>query len=556
MDPSIEKLGLPVVDAASVPRTADLLVGWLRTFWTKLYRDRNFAKGLQGSRAIRCAQLYLDVLENARLLDHSKAPVFHRERWYPIVVRENLRNRAEAARARLGDAGIVLGEGPVEGFDEQIAIGEYTESSEFVAYALPDDVRTVAGCIVDSIASPNVVLHEGRDFRLSRKSIVLRKSVDPFAEGSGFPVFDVPATPESEETREAVLWACDALVDRDYLFRHVGYAVGLETPSDETSANLVRAVWDATTEGLSIENLHRVLGALCMVPCVESDGERVESIVDAEGSKAVVTDRRVYMLSGDAELRDGVHVGAVLSQGDFLDTTVRIYPFVVDADRVKAYSGYELERFKRDVSSLSIPGALISGDSSGFYVDWTERDVVCEGQDANDNPKLRFDLGLDPSADAAYWQGVWAKYERRGESMAGCFDDLDDGPHEAGSVVGTVVPIRFFLRNLVGANTLIVVVDTDRIPEDAPLYDPGAFHAFRKLVPSYVRLYFVEHGTTVDDEFGGEDDGGQTDVSATVDADGGYVDEDDDAFDAPEDDLVSSKWTRKCRDSDKEDYDD
>ena len=545
MDQDTVDTGTPDIPPEFASDAAGILLGWLRTFWTKLYKDKDFAKQLQGSRAERCAQLYLDVLENVHLLDHSKAPVYHRERWYPIVVRKNRVNKADATIVRLGDDGVQLSTDPLDGFDEQLRLGEHSSAAATVAYELADDVRSVATCIVDNIVSPNVFLVDGTDFRVGRRSIVLRKDLDPFSGSGVFPVFDVPETPDEPETQEAVLWACDAMIDRDFLTDHSGYAIGLEAESTVENSRLVKAVWDATTEGLSIVNLKRILAALCLVPCIAEDEERVETVIETSDGKTVVTDKNVYTLEPQVELLPDVRAGSTLRKGSFLDTSVRIYPFVVFPDNVLGYSGFELTRFRQDVASLSIPGALISGDSSdGFYVSWDAKQVVCEGLDGNGNPMLRFDLGMGGDAEDAYWSGVWGKYEASGRSMAECFDAVS-GPYDRGRVCGTVVPIRFFLRNLVGANTLIVVVDTDRIPENAPLYNPNFFNALRKLVPSYVRLYFVEHGTVIDEENGNTVDTGsaEDDVEQTVSFGLDYEDE----YGYSSDDLISSKWTRKCR---------
>lgn len=539
---------LPAVPVEQIPDTADLLIRWLRTFWTKLYKDKQFIKHLQASRAHTCAQLYLDILENINLLDHNNAPVFHRERWYPIVIRKSFQNMAEAAKPRLGDAGLTIESGPPSGYSEQVKIGEYTSKDATVAYATKDELKHVVSCIVDSIVEPSVVLRPGEDFEVGNRSIVLKKSVDPFAEDSPFPVFEVPETPDQPATVETVLWACDALIDKNYVANHMGYAVGLDTKSDEDSADFVRHVWDATTDGLNICHLKQILAALCRVPCILEDVEKVESVDSSSDPKVVVTDKNVYTFDSQASFAPAVFEGATLHRGDLLDTSVRIYPFVVDADRVKGYSGFTLEKFMEDVSSIEIPGAMISGDSSGFYATWDEKDVVYNGLDSNGNPKLSFDLGTE--SDDLFWSSVWSKYEKRGDSMETCFDGLET-PSGVGESCGKVVPIKFFLRNLVGANTLIVVVDTDRVPTDAPLYDPNFYNALRKLVPSYVRLYMVEHGQAVSEEFEvDEPDSDKAKLSLNLSSDD--LDDLDDQYDTS-DELVGTRWTKKCRNSREDD---
>lgn len=553
MDTPIERMNLPAVPVEKIPETADLLLVWMRTFWTKLYKDKQFVRYLQESRALACAQLYLDVLEGLALLDHSKAPAFHRERWYPIVIRKSLENRANAASPKIGRDDIDVAAGPASGYLEQVRIGDYFSKEGSVAYPTKDELKHVVSCVVDSIVNPSVVLKPGVDFEVGDRSIVIRRSADPFADGSSFPVFEVPETPDSPATQETVLWACDALVDRNYVSDHMGYAVGLDVASDERAAEIVRHVWDATTDGLNPCHLKQIMAALCRVPCILDDEETVERILDSDSGRTVITDKNVYEFEEQAELAPAVVEGSILSRGDLLDTSVRIYPFVVDVDRVKGYSGFELSKFREDVTSIEIPGAMISGDSSGFYATWDEKDVMYNGLDSNGNPKLSFDIGMDAAESSEFWSNVWSRYEERGDSMEACFDGLDS-ERTVGQPCGKVVPIKFFLRNLVGANTLIVVVDTDRIPDDAPLYDPNFYNALRKLVPSYVRLYIVEHGQAVDDEFSVQQPPSSDEAVLSYDLRSDELEELEDRYDTS-DELVGARWTRKCRNS-REDEDD
>ena len=536
-------LNLPTVGSYTVPSVASQLYSWIRTFWTKLYKDKAFVKYLQGSRALRYAQLYLDLLENIQLLDHTKAPVFHRERWYPLVLRKNRRNKSDASLLKLGQKDVVLSGEPIPGYEKNIKLGEYTSKDNCVTYALEDKVVSVLSCIVDNIADPKIVLKNGSDFRISEHSLVLKKEFDPFEDGGLFATFEVPETPDSEATEEAVLWACDTLIDKDFSFKYVGYAVGLQGESSEEYMNIVRSVWDATTDGLNPVHLRRVLAALCGVPSILEEYETVESVFSTEDFKQVVTDKNVYTLGADAELRDCVKAGNRLYRGDLFDTSVRIYPFVMDTARVGGYTEFTEEQFRKDVSSISVPAALIRSETCpGFYVGWDKKDVVCSGFDSNGNPKLSFDLGMDKDKEVAYWNGVWNKYEACGKSMSSCFDELENASITTGNTCGKVVPIKFFLRNLIGANTLIVFVDTDKIAYDAPLYDPNFFNALRKLIPAHIRLYFVEHGTAVDDEYGEEFQDSEDEATVTVSA----CSEIDEEFDRIEDEVINAKWQRRC----------
>lgn len=556
-----EGLSLVKLDNDKIQLTAKQLFSWLRTFWTQLYKDKKFVKSLQGYRALRMAQLYLDLLENVQLLDHTNSPVFHRERWYPIVVRKSRRNTGNVTTLKLGNASGAVLASPEKGQPagvykegQKLYIGSKNEYEGLVTYGLDDEIVSVVSCIVDSVAEPTITLVNGVDFKIVDRSIVIRKDRDPFTDGSGFATFTIPESPDAAEDEEAVLWACDTLIDKDFVFKYSGYAIGLKTPSNEICKRIVKEVWDATTDGLSMRHLKDVLAALCCVPQILEDKERVEYVYEADGRTKVITDKNVYMLGpnvGEDELRAAVKAGNTLYRGDLLDKSIRIYPFVRRLSDVNRFTEFDEEQFKKDLTSLEIPAALVRSDfCNGFYVGWDEVDVLCNGFDKNGNPKLSFDIGLDDYDDVKYWSSVWAEFEKAGKSMEGCFKGLNSANIVEGSTCGKVSPLEFFLEYLVGANTLIVVVDTDKIAEDAPLYDPNFFNAFRKLIPEHIRLYFVEHGTAInDDYFGDIDSAAEDSVSDSVFA-GEY---EDDMYDS--DDDVDTKWIRRCKHRDSEDDD-
>lgn len=538
-------LHLPSIDEYTVPSVASQLFSWMRTFWTKLYRDKAFLKNLQGSRALRYAQLYLDLLENVQALDHSTVPVFHRERWYPIIIRKNRRNEADAALLRLGD-GAVLADGTQQGYDKQIDIGAYTDKSDTVSYSLNEPAVDIVSCVTDSIAKPTIVLNKGSDFNIVRQSIVISKEKDPFADNSGFVRFETYDEDRKETTEEIVLWGCDTLVDKDLVFKHAGYAVGLRAESSEQYSKIVKAVWDATNDGLNPMHLRMVLSSLCGVPCIIEDKETVQTIYSCDNMLHVITDKNVYTLGGDATLRECVKGGNTLSCGDFLDTSVRIYPFISSVDDVPRKTEFSTDQFKEDVSSVSIPLAILRGPlNTGFYAGWDEKDVYCAGFDSHGNPKLMFDLGTgDPANEREYWDSVWNSAESAGMSMEDCFEGIKSANIHEGSVCGKVIPLRFFMKNLIGANTIFVFVDTGKIAEDAPLYDPNFYQALRKLVPDYVRLYFVEHGAAVDDLVDEDTQDSDSDVKLSLTCE---YDDQDDYFEEQDDYLENFKWTRKCR---------
>ena len=76
-------------------KSGDTLYSWLGSLWRSVHMGDGMVRGLQKARGIRLAQLYLDILEAAKLQDRNGMPVFHRELWHPIVLRSSERDTAQ-----------------------------------------------------------------------------------------------------------------------------------------------------------------------------------------------------------------------------------------------------------------------------------------------------------------------------------------------------------------------------------------------------------------------------------------------------------------------------
>lgn len=523
--PSEDNARAPVSDVGAMASGPDKLFGWLGSFWSEIYEDDGLVRGIQDARASRLSQIYLDVMEASRLVDRKNAPVFHRERWHPIRVRLSERNTGSAGVLRFGVNSAKFGaqepgmypEGTMFTFGSKDA-----KFKGFVTYPVDCDVAGGAKFIVDGIAGPKVFLRPGMDFMLRGGSLVLRDDMDPFADGSPFPVFEVPGGADgSGQDKESVLWACDAEIERDYVHGHLGYAIGLPPPgegSSERYKTIVNAVWDTVSEGASPKAFQALVAALCGLPFVLSRNEVVESVSGSERDGwTVVTSGNVYRLPKWSVLARGVTEGAELGRFDLLDRSIHVYPGLVDVDRVAEMQ--EFDDISGDIPVMDIPPALIrSRVDGGFYVGWGEQPVVCDGFDSNGNPRLRFRLEGSEFDNDTFWRDVWSSCEGAGVPVSKLFgDDVSSHQYVDGEEFGKISPMKFFLRQLVGANTLFVTVKTDAVPPESPLFDPRFFGRVRECVPSGIRLYFVEHCSSDTDgyDLSGDtvsDDGAELDV--------------------------------------------
>lgn len=565
---------IPADYSSDSAKNAQTLFEWLGSFWSEIYEDPEFIENLQGARALRAAQLYLDLLENLKLQDRENAPIFHRERWHPIIIRKSQRNTGSKNMIKLVDDGtVVLGKQTHEIYPEgtEISLGSKEANyKNMVVYPLDTEslkLKDVMTCISNNIADASVILGKGTDFVILDGAIAISENKDPFTgeDNEKWSKFEIIADDPSNNDEEVVLWACDAMFDKDFIYNHLGYIMRLPGQSSEIYKRVINAAWNTVASGATPLLVKSLMASICGIPTVKEDGEVVENILyNTDGTIQVITTKNVYTFPEYSELRKDIKPGKVLKRFDTLDKAIKVYSCINDLDNLHNYNEFieDFDEFVEDVPVIDLPPALFRADvEGGFSIGWDEVDITCVGFDYNGNPKLRFPMGGSQEDDDLYWNDIWKTYENSNTSMESILDGIEyDHNFVEGKVCGRISPMKFFMKNLIGANTIIMTVKTDTLADDAPLYDPKFFAVLRNSIPSYIRLYVIEHESTYEDEYkiDGED---LTDGSPMS-----YDEADFEAYEEYDEevkyrgrgkglktkDRVDSKWIASCCDPDDE----
>jgi hypothetical protein len=177
----------PTIPVSNFVSDGDTLFQWMGSLWTTLYSDPTFLRRLQHGRALGTAQTYLNIMEIAGLLDRKSAPVFHRERWYPLVIRKSQQGQGDAAALTLNmEPTPVLGPQTDPAFPRRTVfkLGSNATFSQIVTYPLAVTPTRVVTCLVDNLVAPKVLLIKDRDFVIQNGTVVLYKKNDPFGEDS------------------------------------------------------------------------------------------------------------------------------------------------------------------------------------------------------------------------------------------------------------------------------------------------------------------------------------------------------------------------------------
>lgn len=362
----------------------------LGSFWDTVFQESGLVDAITDSKAMGLAQAELDSAEALAARDHRVSPAYHREHWYPVVLRKSRRNSVSAATIGMPDTPVMGGqtEGSVYLDGEVFQVGTHQDYSKVVTYPLPEDcgLVSVRTCITDSISSPAALLIPGRDFFISGGVVAIRSEKDPFSSGN----FRVePSADDSLVT----LWCCDAELDHGNVARFIGYPLGLHVPSTATARDTVAALWDSLAHGTTEAILNTALGLIFGVPVIQEDSvvQQVEPCAPA-GTCKVVTDKAVY-LAPTGRLAEWVNVGAKLRRGDFITTDVAVRSRMSheDVDRLISDGG---------ISRLTLPPGAVYGVDAPITVESRTSRIEAGGW---------FKLNAEDTDKSAFWHGVLSK---------------------------------------------------------------------------------------------------------------------------------------------------
>lgn len=487
----------------------DTLYSWLGSLWRGLHEGDGMVRGLQAARGIRLAQLYLNILEAAKLQDRNGAPVFHKELWHPIIVRRSMRNKSQENLLVIGGDGM-LGPQLVEepyGFGTVLEMGKMGAYKNYVTYPVGSEIAGGALTIVDNIVNPTVFMQRDVDFVIRNNSIIFPKDNDPLGDRSAFERYDLPDMIDDDgedvPDMEAVLWASDVLIDKNFVADHISYALGANAPSSADVKRILNAAWDSVACGLTPELSRTLIAAMLNVPVIQTERETVVDIVSRDGYTSVVTDRGEYRISPKAKLVQGLHIGSVLKRGDFLDESVRIYQNLNVPSPGNRFS----VPLEQDIPSVVLsPSMLRARTKHGVYAMWGSSVVKREKDspvDENGRPlHLYFDIGGSGDDVSAFWEDIWKSAAEKGVKMESLI----------GSEGSVVSPAWFILHHLVGANTMFVVIDKSQIDDASMMRNPMFFDMLSDVVPSAMRLFLVEHSAVEGDRM----DLGEAEESSSI----------------------------------------
>ncbi len=309
-----------------------VLYDTLGSFWTQVFQEKGTLKGYTLGMAEDLIQKYYDLLEIINSFSAKDVDVFHKEKWYPILIQRSKYNQIPFIFEK---DSAVLGEQPNSDIyygGETFKLGfPKTLSRDIYGYRLDKEFIT-CGTIADRVLAPQVLLVNNVDFEIKNEVIYFNQDI---FNNSNIPKVDLmdeagnllTYTDRNNIVRTdqvITLWAFHASINQETLFKSFGILLDLQLTNNEFYKTILVGLLSMYRDGPTIRALREVCCSLSGVSPVLSDNEVIEDVfeeLDANGAllfKHVITDKHAYKFDPYYNFLKDIEPGVVVNTGDLL----------------------------------------------------------------------------------------------------------------------------------------------------------------------------------------------------------------------------------------------
>lgn len=430
------------------------------SFWAETYASSDFVGSFLHAKAQSQVQAQLDLYELLASFSRFNLPVFHKENWSILLLRES----------ELNSSNLPVWDGTYN-FDSGLNFDTPVDSSLFI-WPAPAGLAN-AQVITNQITQASLTFTRGVDFILQNDTVRFRSNPFSAAEAAPVQLFENGQPVD----RVLYLWVYSGEYDWDTVYKQFGYVLDLKLKSSRTYKEVVNAVYDGLVEGTTSRCVEDFMSAVCDVALVKGT-EVVKYILEDATGKWVITDKNAYGYASQATVT--VAVGDTVVAGQTLTDTLTFHDF-------------NRGQLPNDMRAL----ALSSGTLSAAFF----RELVFENkvvplvveEDVDGYTKVSFEIGGWTSDVSQFWDTAHQAGIQSGETLAMHLDTRSNktGQPTVTALPSTVNPAKFLVENIYRGNTFWISVKPQAFGRDA--VGMHAARYLRKLIPPQTLcLLFIE----------------------------------------------------------------
>ena len=431
----------------------EILLDLIGSHWLNVYDGNQLVSKYLEARALEETQTASDAQEMVDSLSHQNVPVFHKDHWHVLTIKES----------ELTEVPLTYGEGATYG---QGYLYGYTTGRSTYHFPVDDSLRRVPQ-IFNRITDPSLSYTYGVEFKIANGEIVFNDN--PFANA----LFATAAVYDGDTVvdREIQLWLFQSEWDMAHIYTYFGYLLNLELESSQAYKDAVSTIFAAYNSGTSLRHFQQALSALSGVQCVIEDEETVEVITTDSRWTLVITDKNVYKFNLGVVVN--VSVGDTVYGGQFLCDAIKIY---------------ELNDGSVPADLLAIQlneGILGNGYLEGLTFE--NKTVDLDVDTSGDYTKVSFEIGGFPTDVDAFWNEVHERGVAAGQTLAHLLDVRTNPPDEpaAASLPSTINPLEFLAENFLRFNTYVVKIKSNQANGGIGLSN---LRILRRIVPPWTAV--------------------------------------------------------------------
>lgn len=430
-----------------------LLLESMSSFWTNLFQDKDIVQGLQEGVSEEYGQVYFDLLEIVLSNSIADIPVFHREKWTLLTLKESNLNQNSGAFLKFGDGAV---------FGSQPETSEFPGGTQFVyggllpgvySFALPEGLVDIQSYVMNRVHNPSTVLVKGYDFLVRNGALFL--SENPFTSGD-LPVRDIIDNTGTVVDREVALWALNSDFDYQFLWSNYGYLLDFFMESDEGYKTFINAVWTLFFQGPRVDRFISAVNGLLGLPVIREVTETIVAIYTESDRIRVVTDRHEYQLRPTATLSSSVILGAELDA------------FTPLADAIKIVDTKIIPRWWNNRDLIPIPQAILDEDFFGSMI----------------IPQKFLTVGT--ALGTVYDSGISGKMTPARESFFRNFPRVLGDGWVLGETTTDIAILDLIMQNFFHNHTFLLEVDTSQVRTE--LLSSQFLKIINDALPAYVHF--------------------------------------------------------------------
>lgn len=449
------------------------LLASLGSFWTDTFSNPDQVESIVVSLANLEKQTQINFNELLASCNRNKVPVYHTERLYKLVLKKSEKLDADY---RLP----VYGEGYRYSYFPEIYYG-IPIKNETYRWKIDEKLKK-APLILNRLVSTSKMLVYGADFFIEDDTIVFREN--PFDQDF---TQDLDYSGNQVVETKVELWLYYSEWDWKIPYNQFGYAIDLNEGTGETYKEFIDAAFDCITNGSNIQNISRVVSAICGVPLAKG-AETVYQIEEDSEWLWVITDKNAYRFVKDSF--PVVEVGDTVEAGDALTETLQFFEFnrgeVPNASALKA----------------------VSVAPQFFGVDFLQ-DLVFENktvtptitEDVDEYTEFRFEVGGNPLDVEEFWRVVHENGVAADGTLAMWLDMRTNkvGQPTATALPKTINPLQFLCENFFRYGLTVVVMQPQYFVKGS--IGLSYLRFVRRLLSPYTALLFITYSVVNEDSF-------------------------------------------------------